>query len=98
MKKVNQKFTKEEITMINELRRMSGKDFVQILRILGITMNNYAHMVKPPLASASGINYYRSAKKLPFRIILPLIENYPVQFLVNLIQGKITETKPMEKV
>jgi hypothetical protein len=91
MKKVNQKFTNEEIELINKLRLMTGKELVQILHILGITMNRYATMVKPPLASASGINYYRSAKKIPFRIIMPLIEQYPVQFLVNLLEQKVTE-------
>jgi hypothetical protein len=89
MKKLNQKFSEQEIEYLSRLKGINGKELVELLRNLGITMNRYASMIQPPLASASGINYYRAHKKLPFRLISPLIEQYPMQFLINLLDNKL---------
>jgi hypothetical protein len=91
MKQNKRKYNQDEIELLQAYGEITGKEFIELLRYLGITMARYGTMCKPPLQSASGINNYRYKKKIPFRLLAPLLEFYPVQFLVNLANGKKIE-------
>lgn len=73
---------------IQEISLINGSELIFILKSLGITQGEYARMIYPPITSGAGINYYSSHKKLPFRLIMPLVEQYPPEFLLNILKKK----------
>ncbi len=57
-----------------------------ILKRIGITQKRYGLQLDPPLHTASAVNNYNTYKKLPFRMIPPLLDSYPADFLLNLLK------------
>jgi len=39
----------------------------------------------PTKSTASAVNNYSTHKQLPFRLISPLLDNYPAEFLLGLL-------------
>jgi len=65
---------------------MSGADLMYILNRLGISQRRYGLMMDPPMNSAAAVNNYRSYKKLPMRMIWPLLQQYDHGMLVSLLE------------
>ena len=57
-----------------------------ILKRIGITQKRYGLQLDPPLSTASAVNNYSTHKKLPFRMIAPLLDSYPADFLLQLLE------------
>jgi hypothetical protein len=65
---------------------MSGSDLLYLLKRLGISQRTYGLQVVPPLNTASGINNYSTTKKLPMRLIWPLLNMYDQNLLISLLE------------
>ena len=63
-----------------------GVDLMYILKRLGIFLKNYGLMMNQSMNSAAAVNNYRSYKKLPMRIIWPLLIQYDHGMLVSIIE------------
>ena len=57
-----------------------------ILRRIVISEKRYDLQLDPPLSTASAVNNYSTHKKLPFRMIAPLLDSYPADFLLQLLE------------
>lgn len=77
-----------DLQEIKEIANINGHELIYLLKELGITQSQYARMITPPITSGAGINYYSSHKNLPFRMILPLVEQYPPEFLLDILKKK----------
>jgi len=73
---------------IKEISNINGNELLFLLKSLGITQSDYSRMLTPPLTTGAGVGYYSSHKKLPFRLLLPLVEQYPPEFLLDLLKKK----------
>jgi len=65
---------------------MSGADLMYLLKRLGISQRRYGLMMTPPMNSASVVCNYRSHRKLPMRMIWPLLQQYDHGMLVGLLE------------
>jgi hypothetical protein len=57
-----------------------------ILKRIGIKQKRYVLQLDPPLSTASAVNNYSTHKQLPFRLIAPLLDSYPADFLLHLLE------------
>ena len=65
---------------------MTGVELMYLLKRLGISQRSYGLMMDPPMNSAAAVNNYRSNKKLPMRMIWPLLQKYDHGMLVSLLE------------
>ena len=65
---------------------MSGADLMYLLKRLGISQRRYGLMMTPPMNSASVVCNYRSYRKLPMRMIWPLLLQYDHGMLAGLLE------------
>jgi hypothetical protein len=77
-----------DLPEIKEISNINGHELIYILKSLGLTQGQYARMITPPITTGAGINYYSQHKKLPFRLLLPLVEQYPPEFLLDILKKK----------
>lgn len=82
------KIKEQDAKNLSNLASMTGEELMYLLRRLGITCRNYGLMCEPPIGTGAGVNYYRYHKKIPMRLIVPLIEKYPTIFLEELLKQK----------
>ena len=80
-----------DLSKISKLAEISGEELLYLLRRLGITQRAYGLMVEPPINSGAGIRNYVLKKKIPVRMITPLIEKYPAVFLEELLKARYEE-------
>lgn len=80
------KTTKIHPRYIPIFTEMSGADLMYILKRLGISQRRYGLMMNPPMNSASVVCNYRSNKKLPMRMIWPLLQQYDHSMLASIIE------------
>lgn len=87
------KIKEHDAKNLSNLANMTGEELMYLLRRLGITCRNYGLMCDPPIGTGAGVNYYRYHKKIPMRLIVPLIEKYPTIFLEDLLKQKYENGK-----
>ena len=82
------KTTKIHPRYIPIFSEMSGADLMYILKRLGISQRRYGLMMNPPMNSASVVCNYRSNKKLPMRMIWPLLQQYDHELIIGLLKER----------
>lgn len=85
------KIKPNDLPKINKLANITGDELLYLLKRLGITHRTYGMMIEPPITTGAGMIYYRLKKKIPVRLITPLIEKYPPTFLEELLKSRYEE-------
>jgi len=67
------------------MSQFNGSELFFLLKRLGISQRKYGLLIDPPLNTASAVNNYSTHKQLPFRLIVSLLEKYPADFLIQLL-------------
>jgi len=80
------KTTKIHPRYIPIFTEMTGVELMYLLKRVGISQRRYGLMMNPPMNSAAAVNNYRSYKKLPMRMIWPLLQQYDHGMLVSLLE------------
>jgi len=68
------------------MSQINGSELLFLLKRLGISQRKYGLLIDPPLNTASAVNNYSTYKQLPFRLIVPLLDSYPADFLLHLLE------------
>jgi hypothetical protein len=68
------------------MSKITGSELLFLLKRIGITQKRYGLQLDPPLSTASAVNNYSTHKQLPFRLIAPLLDSYPADFLLHLLE------------
>lgn len=68
------------------MSQITGSELLFLLKRIGITQKRYGLQLDPPLHTASAVNNYSTHKQLPFRMIAPLLDSYPADFLLHLLE------------
>ena len=68
------------------MSKITGSELLFLLKRIGITQKRYGLQLDPPLHTASAVNNYSTHKQLPFRMIAPLLDSYPADFLLHLLE------------
>jgi hypothetical protein len=68
------------------MSKITGSELLFLLKKIGITQKRYGLQLDPPLSTASAVNNYSTHKQLPFRMIAPLLDSYPADFLLHLLE------------
>ena len=68
------------------MSQITGSELLFLLKRIGITQKRYGLQLDPPLSTASAVNNYSTHKKLPFRMIALLLDSYPADFLLQLLE------------
>ncbi|MFZ4569339.1 MAG: hypothetical protein ACOYND_09915 [Bacteroidota bacterium] len=68
------------------MSKITGSELLFLLKKIGITQKRYGLQLDPPLSTASAVNNYSTHKQLPFRLIAPLLDSYPADFLLHLLE------------
>lgn len=67
---------------------MTGVELMYLLKRLGVSQRRYGLMMDPPMNSAAAVNNYRSYKKLPMRMIWPLLRQYDHELIIGLLKER----------
>lgn len=91
------KVATKDLEKIGKLRNITGKELLYLLKKLGITQQQYALMLNPPLSTQAGISYYGNQKNLPLRLVVPLVEKYPPEILLQMLRDWYEELEKKNK-
>lgn len=85
---MNQKLDEKNFIKKQTVINMTGSELLYVLKRLGINQLQYGLLLQPPITTAGGLNHYRSAKKLSYRLFKPLIDSYDLDIIIDYLESK----------